>query len=113
VNVAIEGPARRRLRISSSMIEYVMALAFSAVAGWLLSRVGARSLDGAVSAFAALIGGWRGDGWPRGVQEEDRDRRWGEALPSPGPDFAALSARLEPAAQSVTTVPLHGRTRAR
>lgn len=23
--------------------------------------------------------GWRKEGWPRGVQEEDPDRRWGSA----------------------------------
>jgi hypothetical protein len=30
-----------------------------------------------VSAFRALFVGWHADGWPRGVQEEDRDRPWG------------------------------------
>lgn len=36
-----------------------------------------RACERVISAFAALVGGWRPDGWPRGIQEEDRDSRWG------------------------------------
>ena len=32
-----------------------------------------------IPAFGVLFTGWRGDPWPRGVQEEDRDRPWGRA----------------------------------
>jgi hypothetical protein len=33
-----------------------------------------------ISAIASLVGGWRSDPWPRGVQEEDRDGPWGSRL---------------------------------
>jgi hypothetical protein len=29
------------------------------------------------AGFGSLFSGWRGDPWPHGVQEEDRDQRWG------------------------------------
>ncbi len=46
-----------------------------ALAVWL--RLVARVVDGQIEAFAGLLGGYRPDGWPIGVQEEDRDRPWG------------------------------------
>lgn len=35
-----------------------------------------RACERAISAFGALLGGWRPDGWPHGVQEEDRTAPW-------------------------------------
>ena len=35
-----------------------------------------RACERVISAFGALFGGWRPDGWPRGVQEEDRQIPW-------------------------------------
>ncbi len=59
-------------------------VALGVVAVVLITRFGSASLDRAIAAFAALIGGWRSDSWPRGVQEEDRDRPWGRgAAPQP------------------------------
>jgi hypothetical protein len=62
-------------------MELFMALAAALGLAWLISLIGAASLDRAVSAFAKLVGGWKPDGWPRGVQEEDRDRPWGRPSP--------------------------------
>jgi hypothetical protein len=42
-----------------------------------------RACEHAISAFGALLGGWRPDGWPRGVQEENRERPWGSRRPLP------------------------------
>ena len=58
-------------------MEVVVALALAFGFAWLISSIGAKSIDSAVSALAQLVGGWRPDPWPRGVQEEDRDLPWG------------------------------------
>jgi hypothetical protein len=57
----------------------VLAIVVAVAAAWLIAKVGAASIDAAVAAFAQFVGGWRGDGWPRGVQEEDPDLPWGRA----------------------------------
>ena len=47
-----------------------------------------RACEHVVSVFGSFVGGWRSEGWPRGVQEEDRDWRWGRApgkSPKAGP----------------------------
>jgi hypothetical protein len=64
------------------MMEFVAAISLGAAAGWLIANLGGASINRAVAAFAALIGGWRPDPWPRGVQEEDRDRPWGRVPPA-------------------------------
>ena len=60
-------------------MEYLAALALAALTGWLFSNHRLLLSDETVGAFSRFVGGWRGDGWPRGVQEEDRDRPWGHA----------------------------------
>lgn len=45
---------------------------------WLMRRLVFRATDLA-GAMGTLFVGLRHDGWPRGVQEEDRDRPWGRA----------------------------------
>ncbi|HEY7600503.1 MAG TPA: hypothetical protein VH741_11305 [Candidatus Limnocylindrales bacterium] len=57
-------------------MQYVLALLLAGLTAWLISAIGAGTIERAISAFAQLVGGWRPDGWPRGVQEEDRDRPW-------------------------------------
>ncbi len=42
-----------------------------------------RACEHMISAFGALFAGWRPDGWPRGVQEENRERPWGSRGPRP------------------------------
>ena len=59
------------------MFEYAAAILLSMATAYLLSLFGLRSLDRVIEALADLMGGWRGDGWPRGLQEEDRDVPWG------------------------------------
>jgi len=69
---------------------------------WICLRLLDHSADFQVSAFAHLFGGYRPDGWPVGVQEEDRDRPWGTpSAPGAGDDEEASGrvevSRLEPA----------------
>jgi hypothetical protein len=68
----------------------------------VFATFGGASLNRAIAAFVALVGGWRSDQWPRGVQEEDRDRPWGRS-PSAGrrdyddrPDLVPRLIRLRP-----------------
>ena len=63
-------------------MEVVLAVVLAAATGLLVSRIGGRAFESVLTAFAQLAGGYRGDGWPRGVQEEDRDRPWGRAARS-------------------------------
>jgi len=60
-------------------MQLVPILAACGVVGitWLLFKLVESSIEPQVSAFARLLGGYRPDGWPIGVQEEDRDRPWG------------------------------------
>ena len=58
-----------------------MELVAILVIGYLILNLAASSkVSGAVETWwAALFRGVRPDPWPRGVQEEDRDRPWGSA----------------------------------
>jgi hypothetical protein len=58
-------------------MELFLALAAACGFAWLIKSIGGRPLEIVISALAELVGGWRPDGWPRCVQEEDRDRPWG------------------------------------
>jgi hypothetical protein len=71
----------------------VLALAMLAAVVTLLFRAAAQSSFDLVSAFGSLYTGWRGDPWPRGVQEEDRDRPWFRAPP---PDHLPAPPRVIP-----------------
>lgn len=79
-------------------LPYVAALALTVGFALLISNVGngGGPIDRMVAALASLVGGYRGDGWPRGVQEEDRDRSWG-SIPPPDEDEPVDVVRLEPA----------------
>lgn len=59
------------------MIMELLGIAASAVCLWFVFRYTQDARERRVSAFALLVGGFRHDGWPVGVQEEDRDRPWG------------------------------------
>ncbi|CAN5806468.1 hypothetical protein BH24CHL6_BH24CHL6_01110 [soil metagenome] len=68
---------------------------------WLVLRTAPPAIDRHIAALAGLLGGWRGEGWPIGVQEEDRDRPWGwgappveEAAPTPSVSSVRPSVRL-------------------
>ena len=93
------------------MFEFIGALILALLAGMAIQAVTNGILDRAVAGFRELIGGWRGDGWPRGVQEEDRDRPWGRgAVATVGPMVKAL---IEPATHAVATAHVRGKTRSR
>lgn len=68
-------------------MEFLAAIALAALTGWIIANSHLLLSDETVGAFSRLVGGWRGDGWPRGVQEEDRDRPWGHG-PSRDPTTA-------------------------
>jgi hypothetical protein len=96
-------------------MQYLVALFLAGAAAWLISIIGAGAIERAISAFAQLVGGWRPDGWPRGVQEEDRDRPWawlanvfGPPAPLPPP-----KASLEDTSSSAPTTSLRSHTVAR
>lgn len=55
---------------------------------WSAARRGTVTFE---SGWRDLIFGLQKDGWPRGVQEEDRDRPWGRpaiSVIAPAPDEA-------------------------
>ena len=85
------------------MILFLLAIALAALTGWLIEFVASGTIDRAVSAFRELIGGWRPDGWPRGVQEEDRDRPWGNGVVD----------TIKPMIQAVATSQVKAKTRPR
>ncbi len=93
------------------MIVVFLAVALAALTGWVIESAASGAIDRAVSAFRELVGGWRPDGWPIGVQEEDRDRPWGSGIvPITQPMMRALA---EPAAHAIATAHGRGRTRPR
>jgi len=50
-----------------------------------------RGLDGTVSGFSVLLGGWRSPRWPSGVQEDDPEAAWAtrrERPPAQTPQLA-------------------------
>jgi hypothetical protein len=75
-------------------------LAVGGVAGMaiLLVRLLESSIERQVAAFTSLLGGYRADGWPQGVQEEDRDRPWGRtgAAPPEAEDGAVTVDAVRP-----------------
>ena len=80
------------------MVEYIAAILMSMAIAYVLSSFGLRSLDRVIEALADLLGGWRGEGWPRGLQEEDRDTPWGRMR------RASSQEATEPPAPSPTVV---------
>jgi hypothetical protein len=97
------------------MLLFLLAIVIAALTGFLTETVASGAIDRAVSAFGELIGGWRPDPWPRGVQEEDRDRPWGSGVVAVGPMFKALlePSGIEPSSTAVATGHVEPRTRAR
>jgi hypothetical protein len=81
------------------VVEFVIALVGAGLTVWAMSIV-VRERLGLVSSALGMLGGeWRGDAWPRGVPEEDRDRPWGVpttalARPHDGRDSPAPSVPL-------------------
>ena len=65
-----------------------------------------RACERVISGVGALLGGWRPDGWPRGVQEEDRATPWRRGGP-PTQD------KPEPPAPRPPLTPVHGVVHAR
>lgn len=91
------------------VLEYVAALLLAVGVAWLLANIGhyrTGPVDWLSEGLAWMVRGWRHDPWPRGVQEEDRDRPWGRppsparpeqsVPPEPPPPVPAL-VRVRPA----------------
>jgi hypothetical protein len=98
------------------MLMFLLAIALAALTGFLVETVTSGAIDSAVSAFRELLGGWRADGWPIGVQEEDRDRPWGSGIvDTVKPMLQALidPAGIEPITTAVVTGQVKPRTRPR
>jgi hypothetical protein len=91
-------------------MQYLVALALAGLAAWIITAIGGSAIERAISAVAQLVGGWRPDGWPRGVQEEDRDRPWAwlanVVRPANGPT-------IDDTATAAPTAPISPRTTAR
>ncbi len=97
-------------------VEYLAALALAAAVAWLLAHIGrwrTGPLEWLSGGFAALVGGFRRDSWPQGVQEEDPDRPWGRAAPMTRSQKAARRQQQEPDAPApvLTAVRPHVRGR--
>jgi hypothetical protein len=90
------------------MFEFVAALTLAVLAGVLLQTMTSGAIDRAIDGFRELIGGWRPDAWPRGVQEEDRDRRWGAGTVAP-----IIQGMADTPAHAVATAHVRGYTRRR
>ena len=77
------------------LILLLMVIALS----WLAGRVGFRLSDQAVAVLVRGFAAWRGYSWPHGVQEEDRDSRWGRPplQPNEPPQVKAPLTRVRPA----------------
>jgi hypothetical protein len=85
------------------MTEYLVAIALSFGTAFLLRSFGLRSFEKLVDALSQLVGGWRDDGWPRGIQEEDPDRPWGRVVRALS-GAAAAAPELRPALAKVRPV---------
>ncbi|HVM30516.1 MAG TPA: hypothetical protein VM305_07085 [Candidatus Limnocylindrales bacterium] len=91
--------------------QLLLALALAAVTGSIITFIGSGTIERAASAFSLLVGGWRPDPWPRGVQEEDRDRPWATGI---RPVLRAAShARLRDGTAPVAASRVRSRTRPR
>jgi hypothetical protein len=66
--------------VEAEMAQVLVVLLVAGLA-WLFLRTAPHAIDRHIAALVSLIGGWREDGWPIGVQEEDRDRPWGWGAP--------------------------------
>jgi hypothetical protein len=91
-------------------VQFLVALLLAGVTAWVISIIGAGAVERAISAFAQLVGGWRPDPWPRGVQEEDRDRPWGELARRLARDS---HASVDDGQMAVPAQPIRPRTTAR
>jgi hypothetical protein len=91
-------------------LQLLIALLLAAVSAWAITVLGSGSLERAASAISLLVGGWQPDPWPRGVQEEDRDRPW---FGWPRPTSVPPQATIEEAPGSVPADRVRSRTRIR
>jgi hypothetical protein len=82
------------------MYEFAFVVACAVFVGWLIGQLTGGVMDRAMLGLRVLIGGWRKDDWPRGIQEEDFDRPWGHATDTYKP---APTPWVEPSAAAVAT----------
>jgi hypothetical protein len=97
------------------LLPILVAVGVGGMTAILVLRLLDASIERQVAAFAHLVGGYRGDGWPLGVQEEDRDRPWGRSRPSTAASHPAGDDTTadDPAAEAVQTTALRPLTRLR
>jgi hypothetical protein len=92
-------------------MQYIVALLIAGLAAWVITLIGSGTIERAASAFGLLVGGWRDEPWPRGVQEEDRDRPWGARIRHVVSVMAGPP--IEETTAAVQTSPIRSRTRPR
>jgi hypothetical protein len=96
------------------LLPILVAVGVAGMTAILVLRLLDASIERQVAAFAQLVGGYRSDGWPIGVQEEDRDRPWGRGGPSTAAtDPAGDGSADDPAAEAVQATALRPLTRLR
>lgn len=91
------------------MTDYIAAIVLAVGFALVMRVVGFGSLDRFSAGLSQLVGGWRPDAWPHGVQEEDPDRPWGRSTKAvdrgsgkaaeedlPAPRLAAVRAMVRP-----------------
>jgi hypothetical protein len=81
-------------------VQLLVLLLMTAGLVWLSRRAGVTLSDRVLVVLVRGFTGWRGSGpaWPRGVQEEDRDRPWGRppAQPAERPLPKPALSRVQP-----------------
>jgi hypothetical protein len=78
-------------------VEVVLAVALAAGTGLIVGRLGGPLFENLLSGIGQLVGGYRSETWPRGIQEEDPDQPWGHPK-------AAAKARSDDAPRIPTPV---------
>jgi hypothetical protein len=86
-------------------LDTILVTLVGLVIAWALARLPRLWVQDSPSALARPLRAWRQDGWPRGVQEEDRDRPWGRS--------GRTSSAEQPDIEEPRPVPVRGVVRLR
>src|SRR4051812_34336600 len=70
----LPGPKRRDNCWDVLEILVISLVSLLVLAG--IARIGSGVSDRVVGLLSSAVTGWRAEGWPRGIQEEDRDAPW-------------------------------------
>jgi hypothetical protein len=88
-------------------VEVIVGFVIAALALRVAAATGLFSISGTVAALTDYFAGWHADPWPRGVQEEDRNRPWGR------PERRERSEAPEPPLPAPTLTPVRAQIRQR